>query len=184
MFIEDPEEFMIEQIRRYKDPISKLGKTLVALGIATLCVALIFSAALNFCLGLITLGAATAIAIHLVKTRELPNSSSKYVAFVLYLTLGCVLLFYPIQGVVTLNLLIPCFFILDGFFTLTSSMQLRPVPGWMGFLTGGFLSFILALLIVIQWSQGHSAIVAALFGLGLISSGLQELNLIRKLPKQ
>jgi uncharacterized membrane protein HdeD (DUF308 family) len=166
---------LIECVQRHKKLLIKDGIVFVLLGLLALAIPTIFTLTIAKVIGVLCLIAGCMLAFHIAKGKELPNNSSSIVSMIVYLSLGLVLTAYPLSGVVTLNLLLICFFVLDGIFKITSAIQLRPVPGWKWIFFSGFLSFMLSLLILLSIPEGSAWLLGILVGFHLLSTGATQL---------
>lgn len=184
MLQEDPRKFMISLIQQNRSVILFEGLAFVCIGILALLAPALFSLALEYILGFIALFGAGVLGARIFQAKELPNRSSNIMTMILYLALGSLLLFYPLSGILTINLLLACFFIFDGIFKMTSSMQLRPAPRWGWLFFSGFLSFVLALLILMAFPAGAAWILGILVGINLLCTGFVQLALLWALPKE
>ena len=175
---------MISLIQQNRSTLLFEGFTFVILGLIALIMPVLFSFALEYILGFFCLIAAGVLGARTVCAKELPNRSSNIVTTILYLVLGLVLLFYPLSGILTLSLLLACFFIFDGIFKMTSSMQMRPAPAWGWLFFSGFLSFLLAILIMMSWPTEAAWILGVFAGINLLCTGFVQLGLVWALPKE
>ncbi|MGV2829090.1 HdeD family acid-resistance protein [Myxosarcina sp. GI1(2024)] len=95
-----------------------------------------------------------------------------------YLGAGIVLLVYPLEGVVTLTLVLAAFLLLEGVFELILAFQLRPnSSNWWWVLADGIVTLVLGLLIWLEWPASAAWVIGLLLGISLISSGLSRLML-------
>ncbi len=174
---------MIEIISRNRTLFIWESIAFIILGVLAIMSPVLFSIAIELLIGWICIISAIVIAVRLAQGKQLPNTSSMVMSLILYLLLGIVLVAYPLSGVLTLNLLLACFFFCDGIFRLTSAIQMRPAPRWGWIFFSGFLSFLLGLLIVMTWPQGAPWILGMLLGINLLSNGCIQLGLVMALPK-
>jgi uncharacterized membrane protein HdeD (DUF308 family) len=90
---------------------------------------------------------------------------------------GVLLLWHPVEGVVSLTLVLVAFFIAEGAFQIAAAFTYRsPFPeswGWM--LVSGIVDLILAGLIIAGWPGSASWALGLIVGVNLISTGLATL---------
>ena len=90
------------------------------------------------------------------------------------LFVGVLLLWHPIEGVISLTLVLIAFFIAEGVFQIAASLSYRDAfPnswGWM--LASGIADLILAGLIVSGWPGTATWALGLIVGVNLISSGI------------
>jgi uncharacterized membrane protein HdeD (DUF308 family) len=180
----DPRDIVIELLKRNRKLFFWESIAFIILGIAALIAPVLFSITLDLMIGWLAILAACLLAVRIAKSQAVPNTSSAVMSMILYLALGLLLLAYPLTGVLTINLLLACFFICDGIFKLTSAIQIKPAPRWGWIFLSGFLSFILGLLIIFSWPSGAAWILGVLIGINLLTNGLVQLGLVLALPKE
>lgn len=105
----------------------------------------------------------------------------------LALIAGGILLFYPLQGVLTLTLVLASFFIVGGFFKMTAAWYLRPSNlamlgfpvtggyGWLAF--SGALSVFLGVVLLLGLPGTAIWALGLLLGIDLIFLGASEIAL-------
>ena len=86
---------------------------------------------------------------------------------------GVVLLWHPVEGVVSLTLLLVAFFIAEGVFQIAAAFSYRAVfpESWGWMLSSGIVDLILALLLVAGWPSSAGWALGLIVGVNLITSG-------------
>ena len=84
------------------------------------------------------------------------------------------LLWHPVEGAVTLTLLLVGFFIVEGIFQIAGAIQHRDAfPGtWGWLLMSGVADLLLAAMIIFGWPATASWVLGLFVGINLITSGL------------
>ncbi len=92
----------------------------------------------------------------------------------LSLFVGILLLWHPIEGVISLTLVLIAFFIAEGVFQIAASLSYRDAfpDSWGWMLASGIADLILAGLIVSGWPGTASWTLGLIVGVNLISSGV------------
>ncbi len=92
----------------------------------------------------------------------------------LSLLVGVLLLWHPVEGAVTLTLLLVGFFIVEGIFQIAGAIQHRDAfPGtWGWLLMSGVADLSLAVMIIFGWPATASWVLGLFVGINLITSGL------------
>ncbi len=92
----------------------------------------------------------------------------------LSLLVGVLLLWHPVEGAVTLTLLLVGFFIVEGTFQIAGAIQHRDAfPGtWGWLLMSGVADLLLAAMIIFGWPAAASWVLGLFVGINLITSGL------------
>ena len=87
---------------------------------------------------------------------------------------GVVLLWHPVEGVVSLTLLLVAFFIAEGVFQIAAAFSYRAVfpESWGWMLSSGIADLILALLLVAGWPSSAGWALGLIVGVNLITSGV------------
>ena len=77
----------------------------------------------------------------------------------------------PLEGLVSITLLLAAYFIVTGIFELISAFQMRPAGGWGLMLINGIVTLLLGIMIWSQFPLSGAWAVGILFGVKLIMSG-------------
>ncbi|SEP19907.1 Uncharacterized membrane protein HdeD, DUF308 family [Salinihabitans flavidus] len=91
------------------------------------------------------------------------------------LVAGGILLAWPLQGIVTLTIVLGVFFLLGGAFKLVASFGMRPFPGWGWIGFSGALSVLLGMLLLFGLPGTALWAVGLLVGIDLIFLGVAEI---------
>lgn len=94
---------------------------------------------------------------------------------VLSVAAGVLLLIYPIQGAITLTLLLAVFFLAGGITKAISAYYLKPAAGWGWMLGSGVISIILGLIVVIAFPGSAYWLLGILFGIDLLFFGAAQI---------
>jgi uncharacterized membrane protein HdeD (DUF308 family) len=84
---------------------------------------------------------------------------------------GISFLVNPIQGAITLTLLIGILFAAKGVMQLIMGFQYRPREGWGWIVAAGIIAIVLGVMILAGWPQSSIWVVGTLVGISLIFSG-------------
>lgn len=92
----------------------------------------------------------------------------------LSLLVGVLLLWHPVEGAISLTLVLIAFFLVEGIFQIAASLNYRAVfpESWGWMLASGITDLILAALIVKGWPTSASWALGVIVGANLITSGL------------
>jgi uncharacterized membrane protein HdeD (DUF308 family) len=91
----------------------------------------------------------------------------------LSLFVGIVLLWHPVEGAVSLTLVLIAFFIVEGIFQIAASISYRDVfaDSWGWMLASGIADLILAALIIKGWPSTAGWALGLIVGVNLVTSG-------------
>jgi uncharacterized membrane protein HdeD (DUF308 family) len=95
----------------------------------------------------------------------------------LYIGTGILLFAYPLNGVLTLTLLLGSFFLTEGVFESVLAFRLRPQKNWGWVLSNGIITLILGLLVWFEWPQDAPWAIGTLVGISVLSTGVSRVML-------
>jgi uncharacterized membrane protein HdeD (DUF308 family) len=92
----------------------------------------------------------------------------------LALFVGVLLLWHPVEGVVSLTLVLVAFFIVEGVFQIAAAVGYRSAfpESWSWMLGSGIADLILAGLIIAGWPSSAGWVLGLFVGVNLITSGV------------
>ncbi|WP_159585828.1 HdeD family acid-resistance protein [Chelativorans xinjiangense] len=90
----------------------------------------------------------------------------------LALAIGISLLFRPMEGIISLTVLVAIIFIVLGVVKLMYAYALRPIPGWVWVFVSGLLSLVLGGMILADMPWSASAVLGILLAVELLSNGV------------
>lgn len=99
------------------------------------------------------------------------------------LAAGVILLLWPLQGIMTLTIVVGIFFGLAGVFKLVACLSLRPFPGWGWVGVSGALSLLLGLILLFGLPGTATWAIGLLVGIDLIFLGLTEIAMASALRR-
>lgn len=91
---------------------------------------------------------------------------------ILYLVVGVLLLKNPMQGVLTLTILLAAFLLVEGFFKIIHAFQMKPAPNWVWLLVSGVASVILGIMIWGEFPASSAFIIGLLVGIYFLINGI------------
>ena len=81
---------------------------------------------------------------------------------------GILLFIFPVIGAATIAMLLSFYFFFDGFSSVFMGFEFRPMSGWWLSLLNGFVSILLAMIILIKWPFSSLEIVGILVGISFV----------------
>ncbi len=91
---------------------------------------------------------------------------------ILYVIVGVLLLKNPMQGVLTLTILLAAFLLVEGFFKIIHAIQMKPAPNWIWLLVSGVASVILGIMIWGEFPESSAFIIGLLVGIYFLINGI------------
>lgn len=172
----------LEVLREYKGWFFGLGIALIILGIAAISLPMFAAFAIDVIVGAILVVGGVVHVGHAFMSRKWKGSLLGLLVGALYLVAGVIMLVHPLEGVLTLTLLLAAFFIVDGLFNIGLAFKLKPIYGWFWPLLNGALSLVLAGLIWSEWPSSAAWAIGLLVGIDIIFSGVIMAGFALKAP--
>ena len=149
------------------------GVILIILGIAAIAWPVAATIAIDFYIGWLFLIAGMVGLVVMFSAANIPAFLWSLITAALSLAVGVLLLWKPVEGAVSLTLLLTVFFIVEGVFQTVISIAYRNVItrtwGWM--LASGLSDLALAAIIILGWPKSSVWVLGLLVGVNLITSG-------------
>ncbi|MGB2599252.1 MAG: HdeD family acid-resistance protein [Candidatus Omnitrophota bacterium] len=153
------------------------GIILIFLGAAAIAVPLAASVAIEVLFGWIFVLSGVVTILHSFRALSSGKCILRLLSGILYLAIGIMFLRYPLEGVLTLTLLLAILFMFEGVTKIAIAVQLRPRPNWGWMLASGTAALILAAIILSGYPGNVAWILGLLVGINLIFSGWTMLML-------
>jgi len=172
--VDDMQQSIREVVRTYSGAFLVQGILMTLLGVAAVVWPQVSSLAVDVYVGWILLLSGV---VGLAMMFFAPNAAGflwSLLTGALALFAGVLLLWHPVQGVVSLTLVLIAFFLVEGLFQIAAAFAYRSaLPeswGWM--LLSGVADLILAGLIIAGWPSSAAWALGLIVGVNLITSGL------------
>ena len=165
-----------EFVQQHVKGIRNTGIVLVVLGVLALIVPMAAALAIELILGWLLLLAGITQVVHALRSKGSSRFWWEAGIGVLYCLMAFSLLLNPMQGLITLTLLLTILFIADGIFKIILALQLRPVSTWPWLLVSGLLSCALGFIILSNISGNASWVLGLLVGINFVFAGWTLIN--------
>ncbi|MEB3355691.1 MAG: HdeD family acid-resistance protein [Synechococcales bacterium] len=149
-----------------------LGIVLIILGIVAIAEPFFASVVIELFFGWLLIIGGFIQFIYAFQSRHTGGILLKILVSLLALAVGIFLVLNPLQGVVSLTLVLGIYFFVDGVLRVIAAFQTKPAPRWGWMLFSGIASIILGILIWSQWPFNAAWVIGLLVGIGLIINGL------------
>jgi uncharacterized membrane protein HdeD (DUF308 family) len=148
-----------------------VGIIFIILGIFAITMPLAAATALEQVLGWIFLIGGIISGAHALRARGTSVFIIKLLGSIVYLAAGILLLFYPLQGVLTLTLLLAIFLFISGIFKIILAMQFKGTSNWGWMFLSGLIALLLSGLIWSQWPYSAAWVIGLLVGIDFLFGG-------------
>ncbi|MFZ1108739.1 MAG: HdeD family acid-resistance protein [Rhodomicrobium sp.] len=149
------------------------GVLLVILGVLAILAPVAATIATDILIGWLLLIAGLCGIFAVFAARNIASFLWSLIPGVLSTAVGAMLLLKPIEGAVSLTVLLTAFFITEGVFQTVASIAYRNAMGrsWGWVLASGIADLILAAIIIMGWPVSAVWVLGLLVGVNLITSG-------------
>ncbi len=168
-----PHPAMLDAVRIGWKWMMTLGIVLIIAGGVAIATPGITSVTMELFVGIMFLVGAAVHAIRMFSWNGWGEFILRLGLAVIYLAAGLMLLAYPLEGTVTLTLLIGIFFFAQGAVKIVVSLaQMNSIPNWGWLLFDGVVALILGGLIWAAWPSSSAWVIGTLVGIYLLVDGL------------
>jgi len=111
--------------------------------------------------------------VAMFSTKDIPAFLWTLITAALSFAVGALLIWKPVEGALSLTILLSAFFIAEGVFQTVASIAYRDVIGdsWGWMLASGISDLVLAAIIILGWPLTAVWALGLLVGVNLITSG-------------
>lgn len=149
------------------------GVVLIVLGVLAVAVPGVATVAVDIFIGWLFLISGIVGLVAMFSERNIPAFLWSLVTAALSAAAGILLIWKPVEGALTLTLVLTAFFVVEGVFQIVTSIAYREVMagswGWM--LASGIADLALAAIIMLGWPATGIWTLGLLVGINLITSG-------------
>ncbi|MCP4327530.1 MAG: HdeD family acid-resistance protein [Alphaproteobacteria bacterium] len=158
-------------VKQHRNWFLVLGVVWIVLGSAAIIVPQIASLAVELLVGWLLAVGGIATLIHAFRCKGWQEVVMAVISGILYLAAGVILLLFPLQGVLTLTLLLGVIFVVEGILRCIIAVRARPTDGWGWMLAGAIATIVVGLLIWGEWPSSAAWAIGLLVGIQLVFSG-------------
>jgi uncharacterized membrane protein HdeD (DUF308 family) len=154
-----------------------IGIILILTGIAAIAFPLMATLVAETWVAIILAIAGVTKLVYAWQTRADGGFIWKLLLSLLYIGTGLVLWLYPLQGVLTLTLILGIFLLTEGSMEIILGLQLRPTPNWGWVVANGIITLILGGMIGFEWPTDAPWLLGTLLGISILSTGVSRIML-------
>lgn len=160
-------EFMQTHVKAVRNT----GIIMLVIGALALILPMAAALAIELILGWLILFAGITQMLHAFRSKGSNRFWWETGVGLLYVVVALMLLFNPIQGLITLTLLLTILFIAEGLFKIILALQLRPESTWLWLLVSGVLSCALGFIILSNISGNARWVLGMMVGINFVFAG-------------
>ena len=147
------------------------GFVLILFGIFALMSPYFMTLSIELLLGSVLVASGLVQTFRAFKGKDTTGYAMSFISAAVTLIVGLLLLFYPLEGLITLTALLAIYFLVDGIASVIFAIQNWAVTKWTGLLLSGICSLILAYLIWIGWPTTALWVIGVYVGIYLLILG-------------
>lgn len=154
-----------------------LGVVMLVLGSLAIIFPVASSVSIDLLLGIVLTVGGVGRVISIFRSKGWGDFFLKLVVSAIYLVAGIMLLAYPLEGTLTITLLLAIFFLAQGVVNIVVSFIESGMRGWGWMLFNGIVSLILGALIWAELPSSAAWAIGLLVGIWLIFDGWAMISL-------
>jgi uncharacterized membrane protein HdeD (DUF308 family) len=175
-----------EELEKHSKGLMGLGIALVVLGFVAIALPTFATFAVETFVGCLLLFGGFGHLIHALRPAKWQGFLLDFALGAVFVISGGLLLLFPMQGEMTLTIVLAAAFAAEGIFKLVAAVQLRGQPGtgWIAF--SGLLALGLGILIGIEWPSSSTWLIGLFVGIDLVFGGWMLVMLsaaLKRTPK-
>jgi len=149
------------------------GIVMIILGVFAFAVPVAATIAVDVYVGCLLLISGIVGLVTVFSTKNMPAFLWSLVTAALSVAVGALLIWKPVEGALSLTLLLTAFFIVEGVFQIATSVAYREAAGssWGWMLVSGIADLVLAAIIIAGWPTTAVWVLGLVVGINLITSG-------------
>jgi uncharacterized membrane protein HdeD (DUF308 family) len=149
------------------------GVIMIILGVVAMAAPVAATMVVDIYIGWVFLISGVVGLVAMFSARDIPAFLWTLVTAALSVAIGVMLIWKPVEGALSLTIVLTAFFIAEGVFQIVTSIAYRDVIGnsWGWMLVSGISDLALAAIIIIGWPVTAAWAIGLLVGINLITSG-------------
>jgi uncharacterized membrane protein HdeD (DUF308 family) len=168
---------VMTEMRQTSGSTTSLGILVVFLGILAWMSPLFSGITIAIMIGMIMMFGGIVGTVYSFTSTSFKEGLWKFLFGGVTLIFGFILVAYPGEGLGALTIILTIFFILEGVLKVIFAFKSKPDEGWGWILFSGILSFLFAVIIIVQWPLSGAWAVGITVGAYLLTFGLSMISL-------
>ncbi len=174
----------MEKLSNYRGLIYFEAVFFMLLGLAAIAIPQAFTIGFELLIGSLFLVGGIVQFIRLFQSWDAPGFWGTLLSAILNVAIGCLLLFFPILGVISLTYLMIAYFLIDGISKIYFAFQLKGYEKWGWVVFSGIVSLLLAGLIFSGLPGTAIWTLGLLVGINMLFFGFSLFGVASSLPKE
>ncbi len=175
--IQEVQQNILNYLQKHWKLFAAEGVFFIFLGSTAIIIPQVFSLGVALFLGWLLLIGGIFQIIRAFKMMNMPGAGLWLFSGFLQAIIGYFLIAKPLQGVLTLTMLLTVFFALEGVVKIYLALMMRPLARWGWVCFSGFTSLLLAVIVWAGWPGTASWVLGLLLGINMIFLGGSLLNI-------
>jgi len=169
---DDFESAMRSNLKEHWRLFTVQGVLLVILGMIAVALPQLAAVATAAFVGWLVFFSGVFRAVSLVRSTRAPGYWSSLLLSILTAILGFILAWYPLEGAVTLTMVLTAYFIVHGIATFILAFSIKGETGrWVLLLISGLIDFLLAGLVIAEWPSTALWVLGLFVGINMLLTG-------------
>ena len=169
---EDFESAMRNSLKEHWRLFTVQGVLLVILGMIAVALPQLAAVATAAFVGWLLFISGIFRAVSLVRSTRAPGYWPSLLLSILTAILGFILAWYPLEGAVTLTMVLTAYFIVHGIATWIFAFSIKGESGrWVLLLISGLIDFLLAGLVIAEWPSTALWVLGLFVGVSMLLTG-------------
>lgn len=162
---------MTPYLHKHSRALKNEGLASLGLGVLAIIIPALFAIAIEILLGALLLLGGLGTAFRAFQLKGFPGSAISLFGGVLSAIVGFLFLIRPLEGVVTLTLLLAILFFIQGIIEITMALQHRQWTRWVWMLWSGLASIVVAGILLFGLPETATWGLGVLVGIHLLFTG-------------
>jgi uncharacterized membrane protein HdeD (DUF308 family) len=147
------------------------GLFFIIMGTAAIIVPNVFTLGITLFLGWLLLVCGIIQTVRVISISNMPGSRLWLFSGILQVVIGYFLVADPMEGRITITLLLSLFFAMDGLAKISLAFLMRPLARWGWMIFSGITSLFLAIIVWAGWPENALWVPGLLLGINLVFAG-------------
>jgi len=173
----------METLRQHRTLLLCEGILFLVLGLIAIIVPVVFTFGFELFIGWLLLIGGAMQGWRAIKTRHSPGFWASLAAAILAIIVGVLLIARPMEGVITLTILLTLFFLIEGISKIFMAFSMREYANWGWLLFSGLLALAMAAIIYFGWPGTAMWVLGLLVGINMLFFGYSLIILYSELGK-